>query len=170
MAKVQLTGDNAAGKSATVDDADYENVARYNWYMSSAGYACRNLWLKGQGRATTVYLHRVVMQPPQGITVDHKNGDRLDNRRSNLRLATVGENRRNSGLRSNNTSGYAGVHLFKQKVNNRWQARIADPSGKRIGLGFFATPEEAASAWNEAASSYYGEFARLNEIPAQRAS
>ena len=115
-------------------------------------------------KARTLYLHRVIFERVIGRTldknelVDHIDNDQLNNRRSNLRLATYIENSQNSKKRSHNTSGYKGVLWSKQR--QRWQATIV-VNKQRKHLGFFEDPELAYKAYCEAAKKYHGEFARL---------
>jgi len=104
-------------------------------------------------------MHRLILNPPAGITIDHINGNGLDNRRENLRLAGRGQNQCNRGKQSNNTSGFKGVTWHKNL--NKWEAGISI-SGKRYHVGFYKTPEAAARAYDDAAKKYHGEFARLN--------
>ena len=92
--------------------------------------------------------------PPQDV--DHINGDRADNRISNLRLATRSENLRNKRKFPTNTSGYVGVYCYWQRGN--WNARIS-VNGRNINLGYFATKEDAAQARAEAERKYWGEYA-----------
>ena len=87
--------------------------------------------------------------------VDHINGNGLDNRKANLRIASATENGRNRRRHSNNTSGFKGV----KKDKGRWVANIGG-SKNRIRLGSFETPEEAHAAYCEAANRLHGEFAR----------
>lgn len=82
--------------------------------------------------------------------VDHINRNRLDNSWSNLRPATIALNSRNSGLRSDNTSGFKGVYWRRQ--NNKWAAKI-EINKKTKSLGYFLTKEEAASAYKKAAEA-----------------
>lgn len=92
---------------------------------------------------------------------DHINGVRNDNRRCNLRPATMSQNRINySGMRTN-TSGYKGVN--RCKAEKKWRARIMT-NGKRLSLGSFDDPKDAAKAYNKAALKLHGEFARLNKV------
>lgn len=94
--------------------------------------------------------------PPKGIEIDHKNGDRTDDRIENLRLATARENCRNRGINRTNRTGVKGASLRK----GRYVARITTGSG-RLYLGSFATPDEARAAYAAAALRYHGEFARI---------
>ena len=96
---------------------------------------------------------------PAGLEIDHKNGQRHDNRISNLRLATHRQNMANSRSRQNNTSGFKGVSLFKP--TGRWMAYIV-VNYKRIYLGYFSHAEDAARAYDDAAREHFGEFARTN--------
>lgn len=91
------------------------------------------------------------------LFVDHVNGDKSDNRLSNLRLATDAENKRNVGKRSHNTSGYKGVSW--DRANNRWLAN-ASLNGRSVHLGRHATKEAAAEAYKRFAEEHHGEFYR----------
>lgn len=113
----------------------------------------------------SVLFHRVLMGAEAGQEVDHINRNTLDNRLSNLRIVTKAQNLLNKGLRSDNTSGYRGVSMNKQL--GKWEAyiNVIDPftsKSKRKFLGYYKTPEEAAAAYNRAASTYHGEYAKLN--------
>jgi len=92
--------------------------------------------------------------------VDHIDGDKLNNQRDNLRVATDSQNVCNKRMQRNNTTGYRGV----QKSGKKWSAGI-DVNGIHTHLGVFATPEEAAQAYDVAALHYHGEYARLNILP-----
>jgi len=89
--------------------------------------------------------------------VDHRNGDGLDNRRQNLRPANDSKNQMNARMRSDNPSGFKGVCADR----HRWMARI-QLDGRRTYLGYFATPQEAARAYDAAAVELFGEYARPN--------
>lgn len=103
-----------------------------------------------------VLLHRDLLGNPKGI-VDHINGDGLDCRRSNLRLASASESAANVKLRSDNSTGFKGVSPHRKK----WSARI-QWRGKRYELGDFSSCEEAVRAYDKAARELHGEFAVLN--------
>jgi HNH endonuclease len=143
------------GKVAWVDDADFEKVAAYKWCYMTAGYAARSVAQNKVRRL--IYLHRFILQPEKGAHVDHISGNKLDNRRSNLRTCTHQENRQNSKHYENNTSGYKGVAFDKSTGN--WKAYI-NIDGKTVHLGRFPTAELAAEHRNEAAEKIFGEFNR----------
>lgn len=124
-----------------VDDADYEELAKFHWYLGSKGYAVRQVRKKNV--VTVILMHRVIMQTPGGMDTDHINRNKLDNRRSNLRVCTHQENLLNRGVQKNNKTGYAGVYLSQIKgTADKYVARV-----KRHGisrhLGRFNTAEEA---------------------------
>lgn len=104
-------------------------------------------------------LHRLIVNARPNDFVDHRDMNKLNIRKQNLRVCTQAENNRNVEKRNYNRSGYKGVY----KKRNRWGSRIGINNGT-ISLGYFDTPEEAAIAYNEAALKYHGEFARLNTI------
>lgn len=108
-----------------------------------------------------VLLHRLIMEPMQGQVVDHINGDTADNRRANLRVCTVAENRRNSKIRIDNTSGAKGVHVRTLRSGGvRYDAAIVS-DGVCHYLGRFSTRDEAHAAYRTAAADLHGEFARF---------
>lgn len=129
-------------------DGKYGNVFKYIVRHSS-----------GNGRRKNQYLHRMIVNAPKYAKVDHKNGDTLDNRRSNLRICSTAENVRNSVKISRNTSGYKGVSFLRR--TSKWKVTIT-VNGDHKHLGYFSTREAAAMAYNVAAEKYFGEFAKLN--------
>lgn len=145
------------GKFALVSDEDFHRLARWRWQYHSTGYAARRTSV-AEGRKT-IFMHHLIIERRDGLVTDHINGDKLDNRRSNLRLATPAENCRNRGIASATRWGFKGV--FKQPRGKGWMARIK-AQGKLIHLGTHPTPEDAARAYDRAALEHYGEFARLN--------
>ena len=106
-----------------------------------------------------INMHREVIHAPKGVMTDHINLNTLDNRRSNLRLATHSDNAHNTRLPRNNTTGYRGV----SKHSNNYVAHI-NKDNKYHYLGYFSDPKEAALAYNKAAIELHGEFASLNAI------
>lgn len=147
------------GKVALVDDEDYEYATRFKWVAHRAWgtwYCERTTTING--RDVSFKLHRVLMNAPKGLEVDHRNGDGLDNRRQNLRLATRIQNGFNRRKPKNNTSGYKGV---TSAYGGKWEASVS-ANKIRHHLGVHLTPEDAARAYDRAAKQLHGEFARLN--------
>lgn len=143
------------GKDALIDLEDYERVTQYNWcacWINSGWYA--KSWAGGK----QIYLHRFVVNAAPKQKIDHENGDTLDCRKSNLRLATSQQNACNRKIASSNTSGFKGVLLRR---GGKYQARIR-AHGREISLGRFADAVSAARAYDAAAMQIHGEFARLN--------
>lgn len=163
MKIIALHGKHSKGKSAIVDDADYEDIASYRWVVNYYGYAVRSAH-KDAGYGATKLMHRHVMNPTKDQLIDHINGNRLDNRRSNLRIATYSENQRNRGKQNNNTSGFKGVVLLKDHSRRKkWAAQIK-ANGKQIRIGYYHTPEEASQEYIEASNKHYGEFSHASTL------
>jgi hypothetical protein len=150
-----------SGTIVLIDEADYESIKDYRWKLSSHGYITHQEWKGQRKKPKTFYLHRLIMNPNEGQLVDHINGDKLDNRRENLRLCDKGGNQRNRGKQANNTSGYKGVYLSKKGKLKPWYVKIAF-EGKDYSGGYHASKEEAARAYDQLARELHGEFARLN--------
>ena len=146
------------GKSAIVDDEDYENLVVHKWHCTSKGYAARNIPTGEQGKQTLVRMHRQIMNAAPDMEVDHWNLNKLDNRRLNLRICTFSENQRNRGKLSNNTSGFKGVSWHKRAHKFRAQIKL---NGKQKSLGCYPTAEEASAAYVKAAHELHGNFARV---------
>lgn len=150
------------GKFALVDDEDYGWLTTWKWHLNPTGYAVRKVYIDGRKAGSyQVMMHRLIAGTPERMHTDHKNGDPLDNRKANLRVCTNYENMKNRKININNTSGYKGVHLHT--TLKRWVAKIG-VNGKRMHLGLFDTPEDAARAYNLAALEHHGTYARLNKI------
>lgn len=156
MPLIELT----RGAFAIVDDEDVEMVSRFSWQLNSQGYASANVGV-GRDYVTHERMHRMILRAPDDMDVDHINGNRLDNRKCNLRLATRRQNQWNKRKRKHCSSEFKGVCWHNQ--NKCWRARIKF-YGKEIALGCFSSEIEAAKAYNEAAKKYFGDFALLNDI------
>ncbi len=147
------------GKVALVDDDDYENLNRFKWCAASIRSGKYYIAERRISKTKCVLMHRVIMECPDSMCVDHINHDTLDNRKENLRVCTNWENKMNQKLQENNTSGYKNVSLFKR--GPKWRARIKYKS-KELHIGCFKSKIEAALAHDEYASKLYGNFALLN--------
>ena len=128
----------------------------HKWYLSDSD---GKLYLKRKTPENKwIYFHRTLLQARRGSVIDRKNGDTLDYRKSNLRVATNSENLCNQRkLRITNSSGYTEVY----KDRGRWSAVIWKDY-KRYHLGSFANKENAREARNKAAEILHGEFAVLD--------
>ena len=145
------------GKTALVDDEDFEYLSQWKWFCGLDGYAVRNSPMVNGKQRSLIRMHRQIMNPPNGLYVDHINHNKSDNRRENLRNCTLAENQHNTKRPKNNTTGYKGV----SKDRRRFRANIY-VDGKQRCLGTFDTPEEAAHVYDVAAVTYFGEFAKIN--------
>lgn len=141
--------------SILLDREDEHLFGECNWYISPQGYVTSggntNLLFKD------LLLHRVVLGAKKGQFVDHINGNKLDNRRQNLRLCNQSQNGANTKMRKNNTSGYKGVTWIT--TANKWKAQIMI-NRKMYNLGLFGAPEEANLAYKTRALLEWGEFAK----------
>lgn len=141
------------GTLALVDDGDFARVVAHRWYLDTSGYAVAN----DHGRMFR--MHRFVMDAPRGVSVDHINRSKLDNRRENLRFCTQSQNVANSAPRVSGKR-FKGVYR-RPTVRELWEAVIVI-NNRRIWIGEYKTPEVAARAYDEIALAHFGEFAWLN--------
>lgn len=156
IAYVPLTN----GYTATISASDVSLVAGRNWSALTDGsrvYAVSNDPMGG-GKYRLIRMHRVIMGDPDGLQVDHWDGDGLNNQRTNLRIATNSQNQHNQRTRRDNTSGYKGVTFRKDK--GRWHAKIM-LNGQRQHLGLFNCPTAAHFAYIKASRALHGEFGRI---------
>lgn len=144
--------------SFVVDEADADLVASAGNWFENFGYVSRTIYLDGKPYQQRV--HRLIMglKPYDKRTVDHINGNKLDNRRSNLRICSQGQNNRNTPKKSNNKSGLKGVSW--KAANNKWCAQIK--CDRVIHIGLFKDKVEAAYAYDQFAIQLHGNYARLN--------
>lgn len=162
MKEIALT----RGLLTLVDDEDYEPLSLYRWHAAvwrSNTYAARRQYLGGgraAGQFLYITLHRQLLGLPPGDPrqVDHVNGDGLDNRKANLRLATQLQNRHNARSLGG-ASRFIGVCRVSSSAT--WRAQVGH-DGRTEHLGCFDSEEAAARAYDAAASRLFGEFARLN--------
>lgn len=161
--QIRIEGDIAyvpltQGYEATIDAADLRLVEGYNWYAEARRHSvyARRDDQDGQSRIR-VYLHRKICGCPDGLQVDHIDGDGLNNRRNNLRAVTAEQNARNQRVKPKNKSGFKGVSWSKRDA--KWRAFIR-ASGMHLGLGSYDTPEAAHAAYCKASAELHGEFGR----------
>ena len=148
------------GQIAKVSDRDYAELNHWKWCAhkrDNTFYAVRNVYTSS-GKQVTAYMHRVILNLMGYRTKgDHKDGDGLNNQRSNLRPATDSQSMMNRGLSKNNTSGVRGVTW--DKAHGAWLAQIGI-KGKHINLGRFKRLTQAAKCRHKAEVKYHGKFRR----------
>jgi hypothetical protein len=135
---------------ALVDAVDFDWLSQWKWTCDQQGYARRMTSGVGGVKRNVVFMHRQIMDAPDGMDVDHKNHNRLDNRRANLRVCTRSQN---LGNKRKLSDGFKGVH----PSGKRWVAML-----RKSVIGTFNSPEEAARAYDKAAREHYGEYAHTN--------
>jgi len=149
------------GNEILVDDIEYTHLSRFNWRLNAYGEVVAEKYPNGRENKRVHYkMGRLVAKTPKGLTVDHINGNKLDNRKENLRNCTLYENNLNKDKRRHNTTGFKGVDFFKQYQKYRARVRY---DKKEYHLGYFDNAEDAAKAYNIKALELHGEFARLND-------
>jgi hypothetical protein len=150
------------GEWTIVDVEDYYRYGNLKWSVGGRDgkfYAVRGI-KTGPDEIKLISMHREIINAPAGMLVDHRNGNNLDNRKSNLRLATATENSCNRRkIKRSGSSRYKGVSYNRRR--GKWYARIKI-HGESIFLGCFDNEVDAAKAYDEAARRYHGEFACLN--------
>ena len=154
MKEIPLT----KGKVTLVDDLDYEWLNQWHWFYCSDGYARRSVRF---GKViVTIYMHRLIVKCSNDKQIDHRNLNKLDNRRSNLRIASLSQNNMNRPTQCNNKSGIKGVCWATR--DNKWLAAIQF-QGKKISIGYFNDKDKAAQAYAEKARELFGEFAYIGD-------
>lgn len=144
------------GKFTQVDDDMFDYLNKWKWYCNTHNYAVR-YDSGGHKTRKKIHMHRLVINAPEGIQVDHIDQDPLNNQRENLRLCTSSQNSRNCHLPKTNTSGYRGIH----KCKGKWLTNIRI-NGTQTYLGSFETSEDAAKAYDKKAREVDGKFAGTN--------
>jgi hypothetical protein len=143
------------GVHAKVDDEDYTFLSKITWrlFKARSGLQYARGWVPEKRRK--MFMHNLLLPLPVGKRPDHFNGDGTDNRRSNLRPATQSQNI--AAARPWGKSRYKGV----SPIRGRWRARITQ-NYRTVTIGYYGTEHEAAAAYDKAAKSIHGHFARLN--------
>lgn len=149
------------GKFAQVDDEDFKELSKYKWYARKSRntyYAERNMNINGKWK--TIRMHRVILSTNPDLQIDHIDENGLNNRRSNLRIATHQENLRNqNNAHRNNKLGIRGVCRNHKKFCAHIQV-----NGRKIYLGRFFCLEKAMRARREAELKYFDEFASKDQF------
>lgn len=140
------------GRFATVDDEDYQWLNQWKWHCESLGYAVRRYTLNDY---KIVRMHRLIMNTPKGMECDHINGNKLDNRKVNLRNCSHQENARNQHKYKVRSSKYKGVSQCIRE--GKWQVYVG-----RQFIGYFENERWAAMAYDINAKALFGEFAHTN--------
>lgn len=153
-------------KITFISEEDSWILKEFPHWRFSGNYCKVSRYIKTEyGKAKEEYfIHRLIIGVVKGFEVDHINRNKLDNRRSNLRLASRGENSQNKAKAKNTTSKYRGV-CYRPKLNKSkpWTGYISK-NGKRFELGYFDNEVDAAKAYNKKAKELWGEFAYENKI------
>lgn len=148
--EIPLSGRLGAGKVTLIDEADLPLVTASRWHLNN-GYA------RTKRDNRMLLMHRLLLDPPDGMYVDHINGDRLDNRRANLRLVTPAQNMWN---RRPNTGRRAKGARWRER-RGKWESEIK-VGNRTVYLGMFPTREQALAAYDEASRRFHGEYGRPN--------
>lgn len=162
------------GQFAIVDDEDYERLVSHKWYATKSITKSKVKWYitrqyrdpsirnsKGEAKQIAIPMHREIMDAPKGRHVDHKDGNPLNNQKSNLRICTPQENLWNQGWESSPDKPYKGVYRYVKDKKRGWRAEISH-NKVSIPLGWFKHPETAAKTYDKLAKALFGDFAKLN--------
>jgi hypothetical protein len=141
------------GTEILIDKNNKDELSKLSWYVNKIGYAVNDT-------KPRKYMHRLIMGYPKE-NVDHINGNKLDNRKGNLRLCNQSENTANAPKRTTNKSGYKGVCWNKKY--GKWEVYLTK-NYKHIFLGYFDDKIDAARAYNLGAETHFGKFAKLNKL------
>jgi len=148
------------GETAIIDASDVDIVSGWNWSTwAIAGIANKYAVRVSSNPKKTILMHRAIMSAMHGMEVDHVNGNGLDNRKCNLRIATRSQNAMNSRIAKNNKSGIKGVYWNKKR--EKWIAKITCER-REIYLGEYKKIDDAAEAYKNASAKFHAEFGRTN--------
>lgn len=147
------------GGVAFVDEQDHDTLSRFSWRRWESYPGIVYAMTRPIPGGKNVLMHKMILPGRGGL--DHKDGNGLNNTRGNLRPANQSQNSANRRVHKNNKSGFKGVRRIRSSINNPWAASVKY-NGKQFHLGLFPTKEDAALAYDIAAVSVFGEFARTN--------
>lgn len=142
------------GKFAIIDDEDFDFISMKKWRVNAYGYAIHTGW--ANGKSFSIMMHRHILKLGSGMDVDHINGDKLDNRKENLRVCLHKENLLNKKTRKDSHTGFKGVTFMKNR-SRPYRARVKK-DGICYALGYYETPELAHMAYCKKAIELHGEF------------
>lgn len=148
---------------AIVDDEDFDYLNQFKWGIDKVlvNGKINNFYVKKRGeKGSSLRMHRLIMNPPKGMVIDHINGNGLDNRRRNLRICTQSQNMQNQ-KKGKGSSIYKGVYLEKKHKYKKYLASIKLDK-KNIFIGYFHTEHQAALAYDLWANDLFGKFAKTN--------
>lgn len=151
-----MSGKNKGKYFAIIDECDI-GLMRLRWSVLIQKNTCYAAhYTHENGKKVAISMHRMIMGAGPAEEIDHIDGNGLNNRRSNLRRGTHSQNQCNQRKRSSNTSGFIGVTWYQRY--RKWRAGF-----RRVFIGYFDTPQEAAEARDLYAKAEAGEFAKLNK-------
>ena len=145
-------------KFAIVDDEDFNYLNQWKWYCNNWGYAIRGIWNPVKKNNDFIFMHNIILPTKIGFENDHINGNKLDNRKENLRYVTSSQNKMNTKIYKNNTSGFKGVYWHKDK--EKWMALI-HCDRKKTFIGYFKIKNQAIKARFQKEKELFGDFSRL---------
>jgi len=145
-------------KVALIDDEDYDLIKKYKWCTSNYH---GHYYAATEVNNRTIKMHRLILNVPEYLDVDHIDNNGLNNQKSNIRICTASQNAMNTKKHSDARSKYKGVWICKDGKTFRIRAGIR-VNNKLINLGTFKNEEQAARAYDDAAIKYFGEFANIN--------
>jgi hypothetical protein len=150
------------GMSVFVDDDDYEKISIYKWRLNKDGYAVTSMKIDGKWKH--VMMHRMINNTPDGMYTDHIDGNKVNNRKNNLRTCTFFGNNQNKRKQKSDNNKYKSKYKGIEVINGvGWRIRVC-ANGKTMINKLFSNEIAAANAYNYYAQLYHGEFASLNEV------
>lgn len=163
--ELKITSEALGSHIVYYDAEDHELIISRHWHLlkiKGRFYCSTNIYKNGiNGAQTQIAMHRFLMNPSNGRLIDHIDGNGLNNRRNNLRIATVAQNNYNKSVAKRNVTGFKGVGFYKKRGDYVASIKV---NGRSIHGGYFPTKEQAAERYNELAIQHFGSFAKLNIV------